>query len=86
VDVDDMKKGLFEVIRRAFLKEPELHPVEAGLAKRWIKQRLLAVFPELRNDPRALENAYQSLGLSPRPGTTEDEAETVFEVNAPTVN
>jgi hypothetical protein len=81
-----MKKGLFEVIKRAFHKEPELHPVEAGLARRWIKQRLVAVFPELRNDPRALDRAYQSLGLSPRPGTKEGEAETVFEMSAPTVS
>ena len=48
------------------------------------KQRLLVVFPELRNNPRALETAYQSLGLSPRPGTEEGDAETVFEMSLPT--
>jgi len=78
-----MKKGLFEAIKRAFTGQPKLHPVEAGLAKRWIKQRLLVVFPELRNNPRALEAAYQSLGLSPRPGTEEGETETVFEMSMP---
>lgn len=81
-----MKKGLFEVIKRAFTRQPKLHPVEAGLAKRWIKQRLLVVFPELRNNPKALERAYQSLGLSPRPGTEEGEAETVFEMSVPGSN
>jgi hypothetical protein len=81
-----MKKGLFEAIKRAFTREPKLHPVEAGLAKRWIKQRLLVVFPELRNNPRALERAYRSLGLSPRPGTEEGELETVFEMSLPERN
>ena len=79
-----MKTGLFEVIKRAFTRHPKLHPVEAGLAKRWIKQRLLVVFPELRNNPRALERAYRSLGLSPRPGAAEGEPETVFEMRLPT--
>ena len=78
-----MKKGLFDAIKRAFTREPKLHPVEAGLAKRWIKQRLLVVFPELRNNPRALDQAYRSLGLSPRPGTEEGEPETVFEMSLP---
>jgi hypothetical protein len=82
----NMKKGLFEVIRRAFSKKTDLHPLDAGLAKRWIKQRLIAVFPELRNNPRALEHAYQSLGLAPRPGRHEDEADTVFEMSAPELN
>jgi hypothetical protein len=79
-----MKKGLFEAIKRAFTRQPKLHPVEAGLAKRWIKQRLLVVFPELRNNPHALEQAYRSLGLSPRPGTEEGEHDTVFEMSLPT--
>ena len=82
----DMKKGLFEAIKRAFNREPKLHPIDAGLAKRWIKQRLLVVFPELRNNPRELERAYQSLGLSPREGTEEGDLETVFEMSLPEVN
>ena len=81
-----MKKGLFEAIKRAFSREPKLHPVDAGLAKRWIKQRLLVVFPELRNNPRELERAYQSLGLTPREGTEEGDLETVFEMSLPDVN
>ena len=80
-----MKKGLFEAIKRAFTREPKLHPVDAGLARRWIKQRLLVVFPELRNNPRALAQAYRSLGLSPRPGTEEGEPETVFEMSMPNI-
>jgi len=75
-----MKQGLFQVLKRAFTREPKLHPVEQAMAKRWIKQRLLVVFPDLRNNPRALERAYQSLSLTPRAGTEEGELETVFEV------
>ena len=82
----DMKKGVFEAIKRAFSREPKLHPVDAGLAKRWIKQRLLVVFPELRNDPVALERAYRSLGLTPREGMEEGEGETVFEMSMPNLN
>ncbi len=43
--------------------EPTLHAIDRRLAKEWIKKRLAALFPELRNDPVALENAYQELGL-----------------------
>ena len=53
------------------------------MARRWIKQRLVAVFPELRNNPAALERAYQTLSLEPRPGQGGDEAETVFELRSP---
>ncbi len=53
------------------------------MAKRWIKQRLVSVFPELRKDAAALERAYQSLSLDPRPGTDEGDGETVFEMSAP---
>lgn len=77
------KTGLFQRIKEAFRREPELHPVDRQLAKRWIKQRLLVVFPELRNNPSALERAYQSLSLEPRPGDEVGDAETVFVLNLP---
>jgi hypothetical protein len=78
-----MKSGLLQFIKRAFSSEPELHPVERGMARQWIKQRLIAVFPELRNNPRALERAYQTLGLEPRAGTEAGDNETVFEMSIP---
>jgi hypothetical protein len=78
-----MKSGLFQLIKRAFFREPELHPVERGMARRWIKQRLVTVFPELRNNPAALERAYQTLGLEPRAGSEAGDAETVFEMTIP---
>ena len=78
-----MKTRIFSLIQRAFRSAPAVHPVENGMARRWIKQRLTAVFPELRNNPAALERAYPTLGLEPRAGHGEDEAETVFELRMP---
>lgn len=75
--------GVFQLIKRAFRHEAPLHPVDHQMAKRWIKQRLLIVYPELRNDPDALEKAYHSLGLEPRPGRDAGEEETVFEMRLP---
>ena len=78
-----MKTRIFSLIQRAFRSAPAVHPVENGMARRWIKQRLTAVFPELRNNPAALERAYQTLDLEPRPGQSAVEAETVFELRMP---
>jgi hypothetical protein len=72
---------LYAAFKRALGMGPVVHPVDGGLAKRWIKQRLLAVFPELRGDPKALEAAYRALSLEPRPGGPGD-AEWVFEVQS----
>jgi hypothetical protein len=75
--------SLLQIITRHFRKEPPLHPIDQKLAKRWIKQRLATVFPHLRGNPTALEQAYQALSLDPRPGVEEGEADTVFEMRAP---
>lgn len=71
-------------LKRTFNEEP-LHPLDGGLAKQWIKKRLIAVFPELRYDPVALERAYQELSLEPKPGGIGDML-TVFEVSLPGFN
>jgi hypothetical protein len=78
--------GLFHLFKKAFRSEPPLHPIEQKMAKRWIKQRLVSVFPDLRRDPAALERAYRSLSLDPRPGTDEGDGETVFEMSAPRIS
>jgi len=78
-----MKTGFFQRIRGAFRREPQLHPVDRQMAKKWIKERLVAVFPLLRNNPRALERAYQDLGMDVEPGHDEGDAEAVFVLNAP---
>ena len=75
-----MPTALFAMIKRAFRAEPAIHPVEHGMARRWIKQRLTVVFPELRNNPTALDRAYCALSPEPRPGAGPDAAETVFEL------
>ena len=78
-----MKTAFVQFLKRAFGSEPKLHPIDGQLAKRWIKRRLLVVFPELRNNPAALEEAYQALNLEPRLGTEEGESGTVFELTIP---
>jgi hypothetical protein len=75
--------GLIQIITRRFRKEASLHPIDQQLAKRWVKQRLATVFPHLRGNAAALEQAYRDLSLDPRPGTEEEEADTVFEMRAP---
>lgn len=66
-------------VRRAFNMGPVIHPVDRGLAKRYIKQRLLAVYPELRDNPRALESAYRALGQDAQP---DDRGGTVYDLAA----
>jgi hypothetical protein len=78
-----MQSRLLQFIKRAFTREPELHPVERGMARQWIKQRLVVVFPELRNNPKALERAYRTLSLEPRNGSEAGDSDTVFELSAP---
>jgi hypothetical protein len=75
--------SLFKLIKRAFGHEPPLHPVDQQMAKRWIKQRLVTVYPELKNNPAALERAYRALSLEPRENTTPGEPETIFEMQLP---
>ena len=43
--------------------ERPLHAIDRRMAKEWIKKRLVALYPELKGDPQALEVAYQELGL-----------------------
>jgi hypothetical protein len=47
-----------------------------------VKKRLVHIFPELRNDPEALERAYRELDLEPRHGIGRGGA-TVFEAILP---
>ena len=77
-----MKTSVLDFFRRRFSGEPKLHPLDRGAAKRWIKQRLMVVFPELRADPHALEQTYQALSMEPRMGG-EGDAQTYFELTLP---
>jgi hypothetical protein len=78
-----MKTGPLSLFKRALRKAPPVHPVDRQLAKRWIKTRLLALYPELRQSPEALEAAYQALDLQPHYGTRAGDAHTYYEVTLP---
>ena len=73
---------IFEFLRSRLKGEPPLHPMDRRLAKRWVKERLKRLYPELRLDPKALEQAYQDLGVEPLEGRGRGGA-TVFEINLP---
>ncbi len=81
-----MNSPLMQFFKKALNREPPLHPVDRGLAKQWIKKRLTVVFPELRNNPTALEKAYRELSLEPRLGDEEGDAATYFEMTAPEID
>ena len=71
--------NLRQFFNRALGLAPKVHPVDRGLARHWTKQRLAAVFPELRGDARGLEAAYRALDLAPKASDTHP-AEMVFEI------
>ncbi|MFZ4775911.1 MAG: hypothetical protein ACOYM3_11125 [Terrimicrobiaceae bacterium] len=73
---------IFEFLRSKLQGEPPLHPIDQRMAKRWVKERLKKLYPELRLDPEALERAYQELGLEPQPGAGKGGA-TVFKITLP---
>jgi len=78
-----MRTGPLSLFKRALKKAPPVHPVEAGMARQWIKRRLTVLYPELRNQPQALHAAYEELDLEPRRGTEDGEAYAYFEVKLP---
>jgi hypothetical protein len=70
---------LYSFIQRTLGLTPKIHPVDRGLARHWTKQRLAAVFPELRGDARGLEAAYRALDLAPMANDT-NPSEMVFRI------
>ncbi len=77
-----MGNGIIEFFKRKLQGEQPLHPIDRRAAKHYVKQRLAHIFPELRNDPEALERAYRELDLEPHHGAGEGGA-TVFEAILP---
>lgn len=71
--------NLRHIFDRALGLAPKVHPVERGLARHWTKQRLAAVFPELRGDACGLEAAYRALDLEPTSSDT-NPSEVVFQI------
>ncbi|GAB4164374.1 MAG: hypothetical protein Fur0032_00140 [Terrimicrobiaceae bacterium] len=74
--------NIFEFLRAKLSGEPPVHPVDRLMAKRWVKDRLKRMYPELRDDPRALEETYHSLSLEPRPGAGAG-GDALFEIVLP---
>lgn len=77
-----MSSAIIEFFRSKFSAPPPIAPIERMMAKRWVKERLKTMYPELKNDPKALEEVYQSLSLEPRPGLGKG-GEMMFEVVLP---
>ena len=75
-----MRTGPLSLFRRALKKAPPVHPVESGMARQWIKRRLLVAFPDLRNHPGELQAAYEELDLEPRRGKEDGDFFSYFEV------
>lgn len=79
-----MISGKFiDYLIKRFRQQPKLSPVDAKIAKRYVKRRLCVMFPELREDPKKLESAYQALNLEPREGTDEGDSPVYFDVHLP---
>lgn len=78
-----MKSGFLEFVRNSLRSEEPMHPLDQRIAKRWVKERLKRLFPQFRNDPDALERAYQELGLEAHEGAGKG-AGTVYEITLPT--
>jgi hypothetical protein len=78
-----MNSPLMQFFRKALGREPALHPIDQGLAKQWVKKRLAAIYPELKEDPKALEEAYRAISLEPRLGTEEGDQAAYFEMTLP---
>ena len=77
-------RQLFKRILLPSKPDRPLHALDQRIAKEWIKKRLAALFPELRGDPVAMENAYRELGLESA-GTVRrvDGEGKSFEMNLP---
>ncbi|MDD5348616.1 MAG: hypothetical protein PHQ12_00265 [Chthoniobacteraceae bacterium] len=78
-----MRTGLRSLFQRALKKAPPVNAVECGMAKTWVKRRLLALYPALRNHPEALDAAYEELDLEPRRGREDGEFYAYFQVKGP---
>jgi len=73
---------IFEFLKNKLQGEPPVRPLERILARRWVKERLKKMYPELRANPRALEEAYQALSLEAHEGAGKGNT-ILFEVVLP---
>lgn len=80
-----MRVPILEFLRQSLQNEAPIHPLERKLAKRWVKERLKKIYPEFKNDPDALDRAYQQLGLEVHDGAGKGGA-AVYEITLPDSN
>lgn len=73
----------WEILRQGLKGEPPIRPAERLMAKRWVKERLKKLFPELRSNPEELEKAYRQLGIESHEGAGRGGA-AVYEITLPT--
>ena len=77
-------RQLFKKIITPSRPDRPLHALDHRIAKEWIKKRLAVLYPELRGDPVALENAYRELDLEPAGPVRRGDGEVKsFEMNLP---
>ena len=75
-------RHLFKRVLAPAPPEGPLHAIDRRMAKEWIKKRLATLFPELRSNPVALENAYRELGLESTGAVRRPDGEiSTFSVN-----
>ena len=72
----------WEFLQKGLQGEQPVHPLERAMAKRWVKERLKRLFPELRTNPGELEKAYRQLGIQPHEGSGKGGA-AVYEITLP---
>jgi hypothetical protein len=74
--------SFWEFLRQGLQGEQPVHPVERAMAKRWVKERLKRLFPELRTNPEELEKAYRQLGIEAHEGSGRGGV-AVYEITLP---
>jgi len=77
-----MSSGFLDFVWNSLRGEAPTHPLDQRIAKRWVKERIKRLFPQFRNDPEALDRAYQELGLEAHDGAGKGGA-TVYEITLP---
>ena len=74
--------NLWELLRQGLQGEQPIHPLQRAMAKRWVKERLKRLFPELRSNPEELEKAYRQLGIESHEGSGKG-GSAVYEITLP---
>jgi hypothetical protein len=74
--------NIWELLSQGLQGEQKVHRLERAMAKRWVKERLKRLFPELRSTPEELEKAYLRLGIESHEGKGKGGA-MVYEITLP---